>query len=137
MTSRADLPPVQRPSGWAIGGLIFAGSIMITAGIFQAIAGLTAILNDTFFVVGNNYAFRFDVTTWGWIHLILSVIVAVAGAALFARRSWAAGVAIVIAILSALSNFLFLPYYPFWALLIIALDIWVIWAVTRPGVLER
>jgi len=137
MTSRADLPPAQRPSGWAVGGLVFAGSIMVTAGIFQAIAGLTAILNDTFFVVGNNYAFRLDVTTWGWIHLGLSVLVAIAGAALFARRTWAAISAIVIAILSAFENFLFLPYYPFWSLLVIALDIWVIWAVTRPGVLER
>ena len=134
---RADLPPAQQPSGWAVGGLIFAGAIMLTAGIFQAIAGFTAILNDTFFVVGNNYAFKLDVTTWGWIHLIVAIIVAAAGAALFSRRRWAAVVAIVVAILSALENFLFLPYYPFWALLVIALDIWVIWAVTRPGVLDR
>jgi hypothetical protein len=132
-----ELPPAQQTSGWAVGGLIFAGAIMLTAGIFQAIAGFTAILNDTFFVVGNNYAFKLDVTTWGWIHLVLAIVVAAAGAALlFTRRRWAGVVAIIVAMISAFENFLFLPYYPFWAVLMIALDIWVIWAVTRPGILE-
>jgi hypothetical protein len=121
-------------SGWAIGGATFAGVMMILVGIFQAIAGLTAIFEDEFFVLSANYLFDFDVTAWGWIHLILGIVVALAGYFLFVGRAWAAAVAIVLAMLSAIANFFFIPYYPFWSLLMIALAVWVIWSVTRPGV---
>jgi hypothetical protein len=122
-----------QPSGWAVGGIAFAAAVMVTIGAFQAIAGLTAILNDDFFVVTRNYTFDLDVTTWGWIHLVLGIVIAVAGVSLFAGKTWAAMVAMFLAILSAIANFFFIPYYPFWAIVIIALDMWVIWALTRPG----
>ena len=123
-------------SGWAIGGVTFAGSIMILVGIFQAIAGLAAIFDDNFYVVTRNYAFDLDVTAWGWIHLIIGATVAFAGFSLFGRKVWAAMFAIVLAIVSAVSNFFFIPYYPFWSLLEIALAVWVIWALTRPGAVQ-
>jgi hypothetical protein len=129
-------PETPEISGWAVGGIAFAATLMILIGIFQAIAGLTAIINDDFFVVARNYTFDLDVTGWGWIHLILGIIVALAGFALLARRPWAGVVAITLAALSAISNFFFIPYYPFWSLLIIALAVFVIWAVTRPGALR-
>ena len=130
--SRGGPRPV---SGWAVGGITFAGTIMIMIGIFQALAGLVALFNDEFFVVAPNYTYDLDVTGWGWIHLIIGVLVALAGFALFAGRPWAAIVAITLAIFSAVSNFFFIPYYPFWSILVIALAVWVIWALTRPGVL--
>ena len=71
-------------------------------------------------------------TAWGWIHFLLGILLVITGWALFARKLWAAMAAIVLAMLSAIENFFFIPYYPWWALLIIALDVWVIWAVTRP-----
>jgi hypothetical protein len=123
-------------SGWAIGGITFAGTMMLLIGIFQAIAGLAAIIEDEFFVLTENYVFDLDVTAWGWIHLILGVLVAFAGYALFARRPWAAVVAIALAMLSAIANFLFIPYYPFWSLLMIGVAIWVIWSLTRPGAIR-
>jgi hypothetical protein len=123
----------QQASGWAVGGVAFAAAIMVTIGAFQSIAGLTAILNDDFFVVTRNYTFDLDVTTWGWIHLILGIVIAIAGVSLFAGKTWAAVIAMILAILSAIANFFFIPYYPFWAIVIIALDIWVIWALTRPA----
>jgi hypothetical protein len=123
-------------SGWAIGGITFAGAIMVLIGIFQAIAGLAAIFNDEFYVVTRNYAFDLDVTAWGWIHLIIGVGVGFAGFSLFGRKVWAATVAIALAIISAIANFFFIPYYPFWSLLEIALAVWVIWALTRPGAVE-
>jgi hypothetical protein len=128
----------ERPavSGWVVGGIYFAASLMLLVGIFQAIAGLTAILDDAFYVVTENYVFDLDVTAWGWIHLILGVLVAFAGWALFARRVWAGVTAIVLAMFSAIANFFFIPYYPVWSVLMIALAIWVIWAITRPGALE-
>ncbi|HEY3071353.1 MAG TPA: hypothetical protein VGJ46_00920 [Candidatus Limnocylindrales bacterium] len=129
-----EATPASAPSRWALGGLIFAGTILVIAGTFQALAGLAALLNGTFYVVSDNYAFRVDVTTWGWFHLVLGVVMVAGGAALFAGRSWAGVLAIVVAVVSAIANFLFIPYYPFWSLLVIGLDFWVIWSVTRPGV---
>ncbi len=126
-------PPV---SGWAMGGAMFAATLMFIVGIFEAISGLAAIFEDEFFVVTPNYVFDLDVTAWGWIHLILGLVVAGAGWALFARKPWAGVVAIVLASLAAIANFFYIPYYPFWAILIIALSIWVIWALTRPGVIQ-
>jgi hypothetical protein len=126
----------QEVSGWAVGGLVFAASILTLIGVFQIIAGLVAVFNDEFFVVARNYTFDLDVTVWGWIHLVLGLAVFATGLGLFARRSWAGITALVLVMLSALSNFFFIPYYPVWALLVLGLDVWVIWALTRPGVLE-
>jgi hypothetical protein len=122
-----------RPSGWTVGGITFASTMMVLIGIFQAFAGLGAIIDDEFFVVTKNYAFDLDVTAWGWIHLLLGIIVVCAGFALWAGKLWAGITAIFLAMISALANFFFIPYYPFWSLLVIGLDVWVIWALTRPG----
>ena len=122
-----------QPSGWAIGGITFAATMLVVIGIFQIIAGLAAIFDDDFYVVTQNYAFDLDVSAWGWIHLIVGILLVVTGYFLFARATWAAGVALGLAVLSAVANFFFIPYYPFWAILVIALAVWVIWALTRPG----
>ena len=119
-------------SGWAVGGITFAAVLLIMIGIFQAIAGLVAIFDDSFYVVTPNYTFDLDVTAWGWIHLIVGILLIVVGYFLFARAAWAAGVALGLAVLSAVVNFFFIPYYPFWAILEIALAVWVIWSLTRP-----
>ena len=128
-----DYPQTQAAevSESAGAGYVFAGVILIIVGCFQAIAGLAAIFEDEFFVVSPNYVFEVDTTTWGWIHLILGVVLAFAGYSLFAAKTWARVVGVTLAALSAIVNFFFIPYYPFWSILIIALDIWVIWALTR------
>jgi hypothetical protein len=115
------------------GGVVFAAAIMIVIGIFQAIEGLVAIFDDDWYVVTRHYTFDLDVTAYGWIHLILGIVILLAGCALFAGKVWGGVLAIFLAILSAIANFFFIPYYPFWSILIIALCIWVIWSVTRPG----
>jgi hypothetical protein len=120
-------------SGTAVGFIIFAAIMMMMAGSFQFFAGLIAIFENEFYVTTRNYIFQFDATTWGWIHLLLGILVGFAGWALLAGRTWARVLAITLAVLSALANFLFLPYYPFWALIIITLDVFVIWAVTAHG----
>ena len=126
---RTDAPV----SGWAYGLAAFAGAVMLMVGIFQAFAGLAAIFEDEFFVVGANYAYDVDVTAWGWIHLILGVVVAFAGISVYSGATWARSIGIVLAILSAVANFFFIPYYPVWAVLIIALNIAVIWALATYG----
>jgi hypothetical protein len=120
-------------SGWAVGFVLFAGIMMIMVGIWQALEGLIAIFENEFYVATRNYLFKFDATTWGWIHLIMGAVVAFAGWGLLSGRTWARVVAITLAVLSAIANFLFIPYYPFWSLLIIAVDVFVIWAVAAHG----
>jgi hypothetical protein len=110
--------------------------VLTLIGAFQVIAGLAAIIDDEFFVVARNYTFDVDTTAWGWIHLLLGVLLIVTGFGLFGRAAWAAVAAIFLASLSAIANFFFIPYYPGWAILIIALDVWVIWSLTRPGAIE-
>ena len=131
----SDYTP-EPTSGWVAGGVMFAAVMMVLIGSFEVIAGLTAIFDDDFFVVGANYTFELDTTAWGWIHLVLGVLLVLAGAALFSGAAWAGIVALVLAVLAAISNFFFIPYYPFWAILEIALSCWVIWALTRPRVLR-
>ena len=123
----------EQPPGWAVGFIVFAAVMMMMAGVFQALAGLVAIFENEFYVATRNYLFQFDATTWGWIHLIGGLIVAFAGWGLLSGRTWARTVAIIVAVLSAIANFLWIPYYPFWSLLIISLDIFVIWAVAAHG----
>ena len=120
-------------SGWAVGVTLFAALMMLMTGLFQALAGLVAIFENEFYVSTRNYLFQFDATSWGWIHLLVGVSVAFAGLGLLSGKTWARVVAITLAVLSATANFLFLPYYPFWALTVIALDIFVIWALTAHG----
>src|SRR3954452_4631875 len=117
----------------AVGMTIFAASIMMMIGAFHAIQGLVALFNDTFYVAGRKWTFTFDVTAWGGIHLLLGIVVAVAGYFLLTGAVWARTVGIVLAAVSALVNFAWLPYYPVWGIVIIALDVFVIWALTAHG----
>jgi hypothetical protein len=129
-------PPSEEVSGWALSGVVFAGTVMVLIGCFQVIAGFVAIIDDDFYVVRSNYTFDLDTSAWGWIHLVVGILVASVGFSLFARRAWAGVAAIMLAALSAVANFFFIPYYPLWAILVIALDVWVIWSLTRPGVIK-
>lgn len=131
--SQYDTRSEPNVSGWAVGGITFAGTMLILIGMFQAIEGIAAIANDGIFVSTSNYTFNLDTTAWGWIHLLLGIVMVIAGWSIFAGKTWAAVVALTLAMLSAVANFFFIPYYPFWSLLVIALSIWVIWALTRPG----
>jgi hypothetical protein len=120
-------------SGWWAGAALFAALILIMAGVWQALVGLIAIFENDFYVATRNYLFQFDATTWGWIHLVVGLIVAFAGWGLLSGQTWARVVGITVAALSATANFLFIPYYPFWSILIIAVDVFVIWALAAHG----
>jgi hypothetical protein len=138
MTQDVSQDPATRyagsePSGWGVGWSVFAAVMMIMAGIWQGLAGLIAIFENEFYVATRDYLFQFDATTWGWIHLGVGVVVGLAGLGLLAGQTWARVVGIILAVLSAIASFLFIPYYPFWSMLIIAVDIFVIWALTAHG----
>jgi hypothetical protein len=123
----------RQTSGWAVGFILFAAIMMIMVGVFQALQGLIAIFENEFYVATRNYLFQFDATTWGWIHLVIGLLVAFAGYGLLSGKTWARLLAITLAALSATANFLFVPYYPFWSLLLVTLNILVIWAITAHG----
>ena len=114
---------------WARGLAVFAAVMMMTVGVLHVIAGLVALFENEFYVLGARYVLQFDVTTWGWIHLLLGILVAVAGYFVVQGAGWARGVGIGLAALSLIANFLFIPYYPVWSILIVALDVAVIWAL--------
>ncbi|MGX7729141.1 DUF7144 family membrane protein [Rhodococcus sp. 2H158] len=114
----------------AAGTSMGAAIILVTIGILQVFQGIAAVAEDEVFVVGIEYTYKFDLTTWGWIHIVLGVVAALVGFALFTGATWARVAAIVLASLSILANFMWLPYYPWWSVLIIALDVVVIWAVS-------
>jgi hypothetical protein len=128
----ASTTPSSRSTS-AVGLTVFAGVMMIILGVFQVVQALVALFNDDFYVVGQKWVFEFDLTVWGWIHLIVGIVVAVAGFFLFRGAVWARAVGIGVAAVSAVLNFMWLPYYPLWSLLIIALDVFVIWALTAHG----
>ncbi len=119
---------LSRRPGAAV-ATVFAGSLMLMVGIFQFIQGLVALVDDEFYVRVSDYTFKFDVTTWGWIHLILGAVVALAGLFIFSGNVAARALGIFLAVLAAIANFLWIPYYPIWSLLIIALCIFVIWGL--------
>ena len=120
----------REDSGWILGFTGFAAAMMIVVGMFQAVMGLVAIFNQDFYVVAGEYLFAFDVAVWGWIHLVWGIFLALTAAALLSGASWARFVGVILAGFTALEAFLFIPYQPFWSIVVIALAVLVIWALT-------
>jgi hypothetical protein len=126
--------PGDRPvSGWAVGFSWFAGAIMVLIGGFHALMGLAVLIDDGFVRDTRDYAYDLDPTGYGWIHLILGIVLVLVGFGIFSGAVWARTVGIILAMLSAFVNFFFIPSYPVWSVLIIALDIAVIWALATTG----
>ena len=120
-------------SGFAVGFISFAGIVLILAGIFHVIDGIVGLVNNDFYVKTDNWVFKFNVTSWGWIHILLGIIAILAGVGLFSGAIWARTVAVIVAAVSIIANFVWLPYYPWWARLVFVLDFFVIWAVGLHG----
>lgn len=123
----------RQPSGAAVGWTAFAGVMMILVGGFQAMSGLIAILRDDFYVPPREYAFQFNTTAWGWIHLIIGVVVVVSGFLLFTGNVLARTVGVIVALVCAFAGFLWIPYYPVWGITFVVISVIVIWALTAHG----
>ena len=124
---------VQQRSSAAAGWTMFAGIMMMMIGFFHGLAGLSGILKDDFYAVLPNYVLKFDVTTWGWIHLIGGIVVVLAGFGVFSGAVWARTVGVILAAVSALVSFAWIPLYPIWSFVLIAIDVTIIWALTVHG----
>ncbi|MBF6101082.1 DUF7144 family membrane protein [Nocardia cyriacigeorgica] len=126
-STETDSPVKQ---GFAAGTSIGASILLLTVGVLSILQGISAVAEDQLFVVGIEYVYEFDTTTWGWIHIVLGIVLVASAIGLMMGTTWGRIAAVTIAALSIIANFLWLPYYPLWSILIIALNIVVIWAVT-------
>lgn len=120
-------------SGWAVGWTFFAAAMMMVIGVYHGIAGLVGIFENELYVRAGEYILELDATTWGWTHLVLGIVVFLAGLGLLSGATWARIVGVILAILSMIANFAFLPWYPLWAAVMIAVNTFVIWALTVHG----
>jgi hypothetical protein len=122
----------EASSGW-VGWIIFAAVMLMLGGALNAMQGLVAIINDDWVVWGNRADIYLDLTAWGWVHLVVGILVVVAGLGVLSGNVLARTVAVLLAGASIIANFLFIPAYPLWALTIIVLDVFVILALTVHG----
>ena len=130
-TSKVDYGP--EPTGWT-GWIAFASTMMILLGTFQAIQGFVAIFDDGYYgVTESGLVIEVDYTVWGWTHLLLGVLIVIAGIGVLAGNLAARTVAVLLAGLSAIANLLFIAAYPVWSIVIITVDILVIYALTVHG----
>ncbi|MFD6532856.1 hypothetical protein [Streptomyces sp. NPDC060184] len=119
-----------QPGGhWAAAGTMFAGVLLLVDGVLGILKGVSGIATDDVFARINHYVFKFDLTAWGWIHLALGVILVIVGWFILKGAGWARGAGVALAALNLIANFLWLPYAPITALISIAIDAVVIWAL--------
>jgi len=116
----------RQPTGWTV----FAGMLLFIVGSLDALWGLAGILNDDVVIVGGRGAILFDITTWGWVHLIIGSAMALTGMALFTGSSTARWVALGFLALNAISQVVWFPAAPLWAFLMIILDVVIIYQLT-------
>ncbi|WP_216586886.1 DUF7144 family membrane protein [Streptomyces brasiliscabiei] len=113
----------------AEGLTVFAAIMLMIAGILAVCRGIMAIAEDEVFVSTRNYVFEFDLTGWGWVHLILGAVAVLVSLGLFQASLWARVAGVAIAGLIIIANFLSLPYYPVWSIVMIAFSAFIIWAL--------
>ncbi|MEU6852432.1 hypothetical protein ABZ901_21230 [Actinacidiphila alni] len=121
--------PTPRENEWALGGAVFAAMMLVFGGVLAILEGIVGIAKDSVYVSTRNYTYRFDVTAWGWIHFALGVVAVLAGFGLLSGAAWARWGGILIAGLNMIANFMFLPYQPVWSVVMIAIDVFIIWAL--------
>ncbi|WP_037678105.1 hypothetical protein [Streptomyces griseus] len=129
MTATPTAPPHSAQQDWAQGLTVFAAVMLMVAGLLAVCRGIMAIAEDDVFVATRNYAFEFDLTGWGWVHLVLGALAVVVAFGLFQATLWARVAGVAIAALVIIANFLSLPYYPVWSVVMIALSGFIIWAL--------
>ena len=123
----------ENRSGMAVGFTYFAAVMMILGGGLDLLQGFAAVVRSNYFVVTPHYAYSVNASGWGWINMILGLLLLLAGAAVLNGAIWARTIGVIAAALVAVSNFMWLPYQPVWSIIIIALCVMVIWALTTHG----
>ncbi|MFG3106569.1 DUF7144 family membrane protein [Streptomyces tendae] len=117
-------------SGGLSGASVFAGAVMMLSGPLSILMGASGIARDNLFAA-SRYAYRFDLTAWGWIHIVVGLALVIAGMGVVTNKSWGRGAGAAVAGISLITQFMFVPYYPLWAIPVMALDLFIIFALTR------
>jgi uncharacterized membrane protein len=112
---------------------VFAGVLLMISGIMNVFQGITAIATDDVYRQIGNYTFKFSTTSWGWIHLVLGVLVAIVGWGAYTGAAWAKVIGVVIVSIAMIGNFMWLPYQTWWALTLIAIDGFALWSLIGYG----
>lgn len=123
---------VGRHRGAVIGFTALAGTLMLLGGLWMVAVAIVALSHGHVFSAAPAYTFRFNITGWGWTELALGCVVFAAGMCVFLGMAWARYVGAFLAGLSAIVNFVFIPYQPLWSIAMIALDAFIIWALLTP-----
>ncbi|MCX4763571.1 hypothetical protein OG562_21925 [Streptomyces sp. NBC_01275] len=128
------LPPTH--GGLAGGGVVFAGVLMLVNGVLAVLQGISAIAEDDVYADLGDYVYKINLTGWGWLLLSVGVVTAVVGGSILRGAEWARLTGILLASLNLILQFLFLQYAPIWSIILIATDVFVIWALAayRPPV---
>ena len=133
MSATGEYVDDQAASGW-VGWIVFAAIFMIITGVMNAIQGLAALFRDeSYWVTLGGAVVTFDVTTWGWIHLISGVLLVLVGIWLMKGSTFARVIGIILVSLNLIAQFSWTTLYPFWALIAIFIDIFIIYALVVHG----
>lgn len=122
----------EETTGW-VGWGLFAATMMIIGGALNALYGLVAVVNDDWVVWTNRTSVYLDLSEWGWVHIIVGGLVVLAGIGVLSGNVLARTVGVMLAGVSMLTNFFFLPVYPLWSIIVITINALVIWALTAHG----
>ncbi|OON71585.1 DUF7144 family membrane protein [Streptomyces tsukubensis] len=124
-----ELPPDDSRAAWATGGLAFAGTLMLVYGVLGILEGIAAVAADDVYATVGDYSFKFNLTTWGWIHIVVGALLFLTGLGILKNAPWAKVLGVVLAGLDVIANFIWLPYQPLWGLIAIGIGVFVIWAL--------
>ncbi len=119
-------------TGWA-GWAAFAGLLMVLAGFFQVLVGISAIVRNTVYFVGPYNILSVDIANWGWLHLLLAILLLGAGLSVLKGNAYGRVVGVILAAISAVVNMAFIPAYPVWSILVMVVDIVIIYALVVHG----
>ncbi len=119
-------------TGWT-GWVVFAGIMMVIGGALWAIQGLIAVFNGDLVIFGDEGALFLNVTGWGWVHMILGLLLLLSGILVMRGNLFGRTIAVILVTLSIIVNFIWLPVYPVWAIVIIVIDVFILYAVIVHG----
>lgn len=116
-------------SAWATGGVMFAGVLLFVDGVLAVLNGVVSLARDNVYTLNGTYTYQFTLTSWGWIHLVVGALLVLTGLGIMSGASWARVVGVGMAAISVVANFMWLPYQPVWAVIAIAIGVFVIWSL--------
>ncbi|WP_245687068.1 DUF7144 family membrane protein [Streptacidiphilus griseoplanus] len=122
--------PASPDDGWVTGPYLFGGLALELSGTLSILMGAAGIAQSTIFA-NSRYPYGFNLTAWGWIHVVIGIGLLAAGLGVLAGRSWGRGAGIALGAVSLVTQFMFVPYYPLWSISLMVLDLVAVWTLSR------